>query len=112
MASLRQASVRLSILDDDDEHRALLREYLERDGRFAVVGTHRLVDGMPLGPADLDLVVVDPVREGRFDMQYVRLLLAEASRTRVAVRTVRLPAAAAATNPCRPRHWTPRAPVK
>ncbi len=94
MVTAREAPLRVLILDDDLEQRRLLAEHLTRDARFAVVAACSLKDGLPLGPSQPDLILVDPTRAGRLDPQYLRLLFAQVLRARVVVRTAAFEAAA------------------
>jgi DNA-binding NarL/FixJ family response regulator len=94
MSPAPEAPLRLLLLDDDAAHRDELVAHLAADPRFAVVAARGLSEGLPLGPSDLDLIVVDPTRAGHFDFHYLRLLRGQVLRARLVVRTATFEAVA------------------
>ncbi|HLZ70752.1 MAG TPA: hypothetical protein VKV26_12695 [Dehalococcoidia bacterium] len=86
-AAHRDPPFRTLILDDDARQRQLLRTLLEADGRFAIVGEAKLRVGFALDTLRPDLIVVDPLSDGRLDLRYLRQLLSMAPQACVVVCT-------------------------
>jgi len=85
---------RTLILDEDPVHRERLSVALDRDGRFTLVGDAGLRFGFPLSTLWPDLVIVDPITDGRLDLRYLRLLPQQAPQAHVVVYTTAWEAAA------------------